>query len=99
MGTHGSRLRNTLKLKDNKDCQCYYRGDAELIQDECRYGRCVIMRCPWCNMISVEWGPILCKHKEQWYREFVYPDMAPQATHWGRKGTRRRKRRSHKVKR
>jgi len=88
-----------MKLKDDKTCQKYHvpghvPDDAELLHTPCRFGYCVILRCPACNMEMGGWGPIACPHKKRsengtlrWYK---YPDMDSKKTHWGKKGDRRR---------
>lgn len=69
-----------MKLKDDKTCHCPggTGSDADRIVTYCRFGYCTILRCPWCEMIDCEWGPIACPHKKnengtlRWYK---YPDM------------------------
>ena len=65
------------KLKDDKICHRHDRYN--LIASECRFGWCVILRCPHCEMeAGMDFGPIECPHKKnengtlRWYK---YPDM------------------------
>lgn len=64
------------KLKDDKTCWCPFNiSRGKLYESYCRFGCCILMRCPWCKMVAMEWGPVFCKHKNQWYRKLIYPDM------------------------
>lgn len=89
-----------MKLKDDKTCQKMYvpghvADDAEPVHVPCRFGYCTILLCPACGLrTGVEWGPIACPHKKRsengTLRRYKYPDMDSKATHWGKKGERRR---------
>lgn len=61
----------------SKDCQCPWQGGrfTRATQVYCRYDRCALWLCPDCGFITLEMGPVFCKHKNQWYREMIYPDM------------------------
>jgi hypothetical protein len=72
-----------LKLKDDKIC---WRGHIpghvadydEPLHTFCRFGYCVILRCPNCKLEWGGWGPIACPHKKGEngnLRKLKYPDM------------------------
>jgi hypothetical protein len=86
-----TRKAGVMKLRVDKSC---HRHDhANLITTYCRFGYCVILRCPWCMLETGGWGPVACPHMKgengtlRWYK---YPDMDKKKTHWGKKGDRRR---------
>lgn len=67
-----------MKLKDDKTCWCPFDiSRGKLTKSYCRFGCCTLLRCPWCKMVAMEWGPLFCKHTGQWYRELIYPEMGP----------------------
>ena len=83
-----------MKLREDKIC---HRHDHyNLVTTYCRFGYCVILRCPHCLMpAGMDWGPIDCPHKKnengtlRWYK---HPEMDKRKIHWGKKGDRRKKR-------
>jgi hypothetical protein len=71
------------KLKDDKHClksrlPGHAPDDAVPVHGTCRFGYCVIVRCPACGLELMQWGPVACPHKKnengtlRWYK---YPDM------------------------
>lgn len=66
-----------MKLKDDKNCQCMFTQDKfkRATQVYCRYDRCALWLCADCGFITLEMGPVFCKHNNQWYRKMIYLDM------------------------
>lgn len=73
-----------VKLKDDKICSKVHipghvPDDAQPVYTTCRFGYCVILRCPADMMeLGGEWGPVACPHKKNengTLRWLKYPDM------------------------
>lgn len=71
------------KLKDDKMCWKGHLPEHVAEYDEplhtlCRFGCCVILRCPNCKLEWGGWGPVACpckKNENGTLRWFKYPDM------------------------
>ncbi len=72
-----------MKLKDSKICwkghvPHHVAGYEEPLRTPCRFGYCMILRCPNCKLEWGGYGPIDCPHKKNengTLRSYKYPDM------------------------